>query len=235
MELQRLITHFTYRIEPKPEGGFIAHATDPAVPPLEAPTREELQRKIQANIAACLVAEFPGLKLPLESQELKFAFHIERKPGGGFAIHSADPNARSIEAATHEEIESHFAEKLVAFVGKHFMPELSQALAAQGSSGDIKVFVNRKMGFTLNAGSHKLSLGVARGLPPAGSIQPDDAKIEDAKLGDAKTTNAYFDSVGDMIGNSPITPETSSSWTIFRFLLALLGVGAMMYFFLHYR
>ena len=26
MELKRLIKHFTYRIEPKPEGGFIAHA-----------------------------------------------------------------------------------------------------------------------------------------------------------------------------------------------------------------
>ena len=32
--------------------------------------------------------------------------------------------------------------------------------------------------------------------------------------------------------NSPITPETSSSWTIFRFLLALLIIAAMMYFFL---
>ncbi len=102
MELKRLITHFTYRIEPKPEGGFIAHATDPTVPPLEAPTREELQRKIQANIAAGLTSEFPGLKLPLENQELKFAFHIELMPGGGFAIYSADPNAKPIEGATHE-------------------------------------------------------------------------------------------------------------------------------------
>src|SRR5205807_9887900 len=41
MEIKRLITHFTYRIEPKPEGGFIAHAADPSVPPLEASTREE--------------------------------------------------------------------------------------------------------------------------------------------------------------------------------------------------
>ena len=127
MELKRLITHFTYRIAPKPEGGFIAHATDPTVPPLEAPTREELQQKIQADIAAGLAAEFPGLKLPLENQELKFAFHIECKPGGDFAIHSADPNIQSIEGATHEDIESHFAEKLIAFAGKHFMPELSQA------------------------------------------------------------------------------------------------------------
>jgi hypothetical protein len=218
MELKRLITHFTYRIEPKQEGGFIAHATDPTVPPLEAPTREELQRKIQANIAAGLASEFPGLKLPLENQQLKFAFHIERKPGGSFAIHSADPDAPLIEGATHEEIESHFAEKLIAFVGKHFLPELSQALAAQGS-GDIKVFVNRKTGFTVNAGSH--------------TLQTDDVTIEDAKLGDAKTANASFGSVGDAMDNSPITPETSSSWTIFRFLLPLLIIAAMMYFFLH--
>lgn len=235
MDLKRLITHFTYRIEPRPEGGFIAHPTDPTVPPLEAPTLQELQRKIQANIAAGLAAEFPGLKLPLENQELKFAFHIERKPGGGLAIHSADPDAQPIEGATHEEIESPFAEKLIAFVGKHFMPELSQALAAQGNSGDIKVFVNRKTGFTVNAGSHTLSLGGARGLPPAGSIQLDAAKIEDAKLGDAKTTNVSFGSVGDTVGNSPITPETSSSWTIFRFLLALLIIAALMYFFLYHR
>ena len=218
MELKSLITHFTYRIEPKPEGGFIAHTTDPTAPPLEAPTREELQRKIQENIAAGLASEFPGLKLPLENQQLKFAFHIERKPGGGFAIHSADPDAPLIEGATHDEIESHFAEKLIAFVGKHFLPELSQALAAQGS-GDIKVFVNRKTGFTVNAGSH--------------TLQTDDVTIEDAKLGDAKTANASFGSVGDAMDNSPITPETSSSWTIFRFLLPLLIIAAMMYFFLH--
>src|ERR1700732_2774289 len=214
MELKSLITHFTYRIEPKPEGGFIAHTTDPTVPPLEAPTREELQRKIQENIAVGLASEFPGLKLPLENQQLKFAFHIERKPGGSFAIHSADPDAPLIEGATHEEIESHFAEKLIAFVGKHFLPELSQALAAQGS-GDIKVFVNRKTGFTVNAGSHTVSLGSARDLPPAGSIQTDDATMQDAKWGDTKTANASLGNVGDAIDNSPITPETSSSWTIF--------------------
>jgi hypothetical protein len=232
MELKSLITHFTYRIEPKPEGGFIAHTTDPTVPPLEAPTREELQRKIQENIAAGLASEFPGLKLPLENQQLKFAFHIERKPGGGFAIHSADPNAQPIEGATHEAIENHFAEKLIAFVGKHFMSELSQAFAAQGS-GDIKVFVNRKTGFTVNAGSHTLSLGIAPDLPPAGSIRTDDATTEDAKFGDTKTANASFGSVGDAIYNSPIIPETSSSWTVFRFVLALLIIAAMMYFFLH--
>jgi len=166
MELKRLISHFTYRIEPKAEGGFIAHASDPAVPPLEAATRQELQQKIQANIAAGLAAEFPGLKLPAESGGVKFAFHIERKPGGGFAIQSADPNTPPIEGATHQDIESHFAEKLLNFAGKHFLPELSEALAKQGGSGDVRVTVNRKIGFTLKAGGHTVSLGSAPNALP---------------------------------------------------------------------
>ena len=83
-------------------------------------TRQELQQKIQANIGAALAKEFPGLNLPsgnlpsgdpaAGSQELKFDFHIEAKPGGGFSLHSHDlhsddPNATTIEGASHEEIE----------------------------------------------------------------------------------------------------------------------------------
>jgi hypothetical protein len=227
MELKRLITQFTYRIEPKPEGGFIARATDATLPPLEAATREELQRKIQANIAAGLAEEFPGLKLPLDNQELKFAFHIEGKPGGGFAIHSGDPNVQSIEAATHEEVENRVAEKLLGFLGKHLAPELSQALAAPGNSGDIKVFVNRKVGFTLKTGSKTVSLGTARAIP-ASSNQPNNFKIEGANPGNETT---YLGETGQTISNAPITPETSSSWQIFAFLLAIVVTSALMYFF----
>ena len=36
MELKRLISHFTYRIELKPGGGFIAQPSDPSVAPLVA-------------------------------------------------------------------------------------------------------------------------------------------------------------------------------------------------------
>jgi hypothetical protein len=210
MELKRLITHFTYRIEPKPEGGFIAHASDPTVPPLEAPTREELQQKIQANISAALAAEFPGLKLPLENKELKFAFHIEHKPGGGFTIQSTDGKGAPVEGATHEEIESHFAEKIVGLLGKHLTPELFQALGSQLGSGDVKVFVDRKVSFS--EGSPPLTLG------DAGSIQADHARST---------------GVVNPADSSPITPEASGSRTIFRFVLTLLIVAALMYFFLH--
>jgi hypothetical protein len=137
MDLKRLITRFSYQIEAKPDGGFVARASDPSVPPLEASTRAELQQKIQQNIVSALSAEFPALKLPLERKTTELTFHLERKPDGGFALHSADPNSGVIEASTQEGIESHFVEKFLGFAGQHLMPELSQALAAQISSGNI--------------------------------------------------------------------------------------------------
>ena len=232
MELKRLISHFTYRIEPKPGGGFIAHPADPSVAPLEAPTREELQKKIQENILAGLGAQFPGLKLPLENQDLQFAFHIERKPEGGFVIHSSDPNAGPIAVLTHNDMESHFAEKIIGFIGKHLTPELSQALAAQGISGDIKVFVNRKAGVTVNAGSHTLSLGLARNLTAPTSISNTTTIIEAAN---AKPTDGSSGRLGGTISYTPIVPEASSSGKVFRFLLLVLVAAVVVYFFVHYR
>ena len=232
MELKHLISHFTYRIEPKPGGGFIAHPSDPSVAPLEAPTREELQKKIQENILAGMSAQFPGLKLPLENQELQFAFHIERKPEGGFVIHSSDSNTEPIEVLTHNDMESRFAEKILGFVGKHLTPELSQALAAQGNSGDIKVFVKQKTGVTVNAGSHTFSLGVGRNLTGPASISNTTTIIEAAN---AKPTDGISGGLGGAISNTPIAPEASSSGKVFRFLLLVLVAGALAYFFLHYR
>ena len=209
MDIKRLITHFTYRIEPKPEGGFIAHATDPSVPPLEAPTREELQQKIQANIATALAAEFPGLKLPLENKEVNFAFHIEHKPGGGFILQSTDGKELPIAGSTHAEIENHFAAKILGALGKAFVPELSQALASQLGSGDVKVVVNRKVSFSTS--SPKLSSG------DASSMQLENPNLPNV-LNPA---------------NSPITPEPSNLWPIVRFLLAALILVGLMYFFRH--
>ena len=134
MKLTRLITQFTYRIEPKAGGGFIAHASDPNVSPLEAATREELQVQIQARIAEELAKEFPGLKVPLDRPGRKFEFHIETKPGGGFTLHSADPNAPPIDGATHDDLQSHVAEKLIAIAGKHAGPEFALA-ARSGTRG----------------------------------------------------------------------------------------------------
>lgn len=220
MDLKRIISTFTYRIEAKPQGGFIAHASDPSLPPLEASTREELQEKIQASIGAAVAREFPGLNLPSEdltsgNKELKFNFHIEAKPGGGFSLHSHGPNATTIEGASHEEIEHPFAEKLAGVVGKYLLPELSQALAKQGGAGEVKVFVDRKASFTESTGPKTVTFGGAQTFRPSGTLQPPST-------GDVATG-----------GNSPIAFEKSKSWPIVRFLLTLLVIAGLMYFFLH--
>lgn len=218
MELKRIISTFTYRIEAKPEGGFVAHASDPNLPPLEAPTRQELQQKIQANIGAALAAEFPGLNVPSGNKELKFDFHIEAKPGGGFTLHSSDPNAAPIERASHEEMAHPLAEKLAGIVGNYLLPkELSDALAKQAGSGEVQVSVNRKVSFT-TTGFPKTAFNNTQVPQPSGTLQSQGA-----------------DSQGllNAADSSPITGETSKSWPIVRFLLTLLVVFVLMYFFLH--
>jgi hypothetical protein len=218
VELKRIISTFTYRIEAKPEGGFVARASDPKLPPLEAPTRQELQQKIQENIGAALAAEFPGLNLPSGNRELKFDFHVEAKPGGGFTLHSSDPNAAPIEGASHEEIAHPFAEKLAGVVGNYLVPkELAEALAKQGGSGDMQVLANRKASFTTK-GFAKTAFNNTQDPQPPGTLQiqgPDRQGLLNAA------------------DSSPITGETSKSWPIVRFLLTLLVVFALMYFFLH--
>jgi hypothetical protein len=225
VDLKRIISTFTYRIEPNPQGGFIAHANDPSLPPLEAPTRMELQQKIQASISDALAKEFPGLNLPSGNQPagkqaVKFDFHIEAKPDGGFRIHSHDPNAATIEGASHEEIEHPFAEKLAGVVGKYFLPELAQALEKQGGSGDVRVFVDRKVGITTKAGTQELTSDSMQNFPPSGASQSMSSIASGGGVVDA----------GDI---GPITFEKSKSWPILRFLLTLLVVAVLMYFFLH--
>jgi hypothetical protein len=225
MELQRLIKHFTYHIEPKPGGGFVARADDTSLPPLEAATRWELQEKIQQNISTALAAEFPGLKLPIKQKELKVTFHIERRSDGGFTIHSSDPNAPPTAAASHE-IESKFAEKLIGFMGKHLASKLPPELAAQVASGDIKVFVNRKV------------------VPGTGALTPNGTQMLTTLMeGDKPGTATYgntnaLGATGGTISysgdDSPIKPGNDTSWKFLRFLLTLLIIGAMLYFYLRY-
>jgi hypothetical protein len=224
MELQSLIKRFTYHIEPKPGGGFVARADDTSLPPLEAPTRWELQEKIQQNISAALAAEFAGLKLPIRQQELKVTFHVERHSDGGFTIHSSDPNAPPTAAASHE-IESKFAEKLIGFMGKHLASNLPPELA-QMASGDIKVFVNRNV------------------VPGTGALTPhgtqmlstlkEGEKAGTATYGNPNALGATSGTISYAGDDSPIKPGNDTSWKFLRFLLALLIIAAMLYFYLRY-
>jgi len=92
----------------------------------------------------------------------------------------------------------------------------------------VKVFVNRKA-FTVNWGSRTFNFSASRDLPPAETIQPDNANT------DSTTANANYGSMGTTISNTPITPEVSGSSTFFRFVLAFLVLAVLMYFLLHHR
>src|SRR5215471_15552602 len=135
MDLKRLFTQVVYKIEAKPEGGFIARATDPSVLPLEAPTREELQEKIQQKMLDVISDEFPGLKVPSGAKHTEMSFHIEHNPGGGYSIHSSDPNRPVIETANHKELESQFLEKVLGFAGNNLSPEMVKKLFGTGRVG----------------------------------------------------------------------------------------------------
>lgn len=227
MDIKRLITHFTYRIEAKPGGGFIAHASDPTLPVLEAPTRFELNEKIRQNINTAMAAEFPELKSAMEQNQTQLSFHIERKEDGGFLLHSDD--AGPTDAAPHE-IESKFAEKLIAFAGKHFVPaEMSQALATNLASGNIKVFVTKTGGHStgLFAGGAALDNSQAAISENSGALANSASEFPDPTV--------PAGTISDVGEGSPIHRNTTGNWGLLRFILALAILGAMAYFYLHHR
>lgn len=235
MEIKRLAAKYVYRIEPKPEGGFIARATDPNVPPIEAATRDELQQKIQSTVLAGLGMDFPGLKLPAGSGEMKFSFHVEKQPDGSFDIHSSDSATAPLNAASHDHVESHFAEKLVEFMGKHMLRNAPEALRAQLASGDIKVFINKSSGFTVTS---QLSTVQTPQLAPSSTVQAADTSSAFASSGpitSSRSSMATFDSSGTPIDSSPITPGNQGSGKFLRILVILLALAAVAFFFLKYR
>ena len=234
MEIKRLAEKYVYRIEAKPGGGFIARATDPNIPPIEAATRDELRQKIQSAVLAGLGLDFPGLKLPSGSGEMKFSFHVEKQPDGSFDVHSSDGAAAPLNAASHDQVESHFAEKLIEFVGKHMLQNAPEALRAQMASGDIKVFIKKSSGFTVTttrSNDETLQLGSASRVQggEASSALPPGAVISN------RSSGVVLGSSGTPIDSSPITPGNEGSGKFLRVILILLALAAVAFFLLKYR
>jgi len=219
MELKHLVQRCVYRIEPKPEGGFIARASDPTVPPLEAATREELQQLIQAKLMAALGEAFPGLTLPAPGKQVSVAMHVERKPGGGFAVHSDNPGTPGFNPAAQEKFD-HYAEELLGFVEKHF-PHLSEHITEQVTGRELKVFTTTSSTTTTQSLPLSKMFSPTQAMPSSGA--PDQAT--------APRTIDGTDLNPALLSNAPITPEASKSGAILRFLVILLIIAALLYFF----
>lgn len=229
MELKRLVQQFAYKIEPKPEGGFIARPSDPSIPPLEAPTRQELQQKIQERLVNSLGERFPALKQKLQEQHLqskqvKFDVHIEHRPDGGFAVHSDQSTTPGASPVEHEKLD-HFAERMLNFVARN-VPQVADTLDAIAESSEVQVITTETVATR--------DSGTARGgkaLLPTESMQASEFPVDSIEAGTTRLGKA--NSNYPVISNAPITPEASTLKTFFRLLLAALILAGMVYLYLH--
>lgn len=126
MEFKHLTTNISYRIEPNPAGGFIARSTDPSITPIEAPTVEELQKKIQAQLLGSFATQFPGLSLPtlLAKGAAAGSKTISRT-----VINTSDGHSVITKDASPEDMKQ-FASQFAGMLRKDF-PELAQELSAR--------------------------------------------------------------------------------------------------------
>lgn len=101
-----LKTQVKYRIEGVPGGGFVARADDPSHSPIEGKTREEVQKKIGAQLLQDLAAQLPMVKNALQ-------FQIQHHESG--------------EAAATVVVRSHGSEKqLIDLSGSDRIGELAK-------------------------------------------------------------------------------------------------------------
>ena len=207
MELNNIIAKLAYNIEPKPEGGFIARASDPSFPPLEAATREELLEKIQARVGNAIAAAIPGWKLPAGTKDLKFAFQLEPNPGGGYVAQSIGPDGKPQEGPGNESVAERAAEKVATALGECLLRQFPEGFENLKSK-DVKVLFDVKTAGT----PFKMSMTGGTGIFSRWGKAGDNSPVQ----------------------NSPIQPEMSSAWPIIRFLLKGLAIVALLYFFFHH-
>ena len=85
MEINKTLTtsKFSYRVEQKPEGGFIAHPSDDKLETLEAPTREELIKKIQEKTAALIDAKISDFNIGGLNVKVNKTFKLTQSGASG--------------------------------------------------------------------------------------------------------------------------------------------------------
>jgi hypothetical protein len=227
MEIKRTISRIAYRIEEKPEGGFIARCSDPNMPALEAASRFELEQQIKAKITAEMESLFPGLKIPFDQSETKF-ITLETKPDGGFTAQPGDTSLQSSEGGTKNAVEQWLTDKAVTLVEKNLPPELVEQLKHQQVDGKIQIAVTKVGAEGKVRHEYVVSTGKAGDLFSRflTGRQKTSGALEPSNPVSASFSGSNLDST------SPITPGSNSSFL--RFVAALVLIG-MLFFFLYLK
>jgi hypothetical protein len=227
MEIKRTISRIAYRIEQKPEGGFIARCSDPNVPPLEGASRFELEQQIQAKITAEMESQFPGLKIPFNTSETKF-ITLGTKPDGSIFSESGNSSVQPAEGGTKNAVEHWLADKAVSLVEKNLPPELIEQLKHQAVDGKITIAVTKLGGkdkvrrdYIVSNGNDLLSRFLKGRQKTSGALEPSNP------------VSASFSGT-NLDSTSPITP-VSGSGPFLRFLLAAIVVVGILFFFLYLK
>jgi len=206
IDLKHLIQRIPFKIEPKPDGGFIARATDPTVLPIEAPTREELHQKILAAVSA----EFPELGIPGDGKKINVSFQIKTSNGGFSFSSNPDASAGTTNAA---ESMNPALERLLNFASKHLAPEIAKQVASQAGAASFKLTINEKTALGVNSTTQALTFG-----------SPKNPGLQN-QASDIPTLNA---GTGTIDGR-PITPEPSNLSRMFKLIVWAMILGAVAY------
>jgi hypothetical protein len=218
MEIKRTISRVIYRIEPKPEGGFIARCDDPNVPPLEAASRFELEQQIKDKITSEVESQIPGLKISLEK---KFISLDSKSDGGSIS-------QPGMEGSPKQAVEQWLTDKAVNLVEKNLPPELVEQLKNQKLSGNVNIKVTKFGGKTNFRREYVISNGNAGQLLSRFlGRQKNSGALEPSAPVSSSFANTSLDS------NSPINPTSSNSFL--RFLAAALVLLGVLFFFLYLK
>ncbi len=227
MEFKTVLSKFIYRIEAKPGGGFIATCKDPAARPIEGATREEVQQKIQENIAANLATQFPALKSALEAKGVTLHYHVEAKPGGGFIVHHDDASHDSADHSTHGGIESFIESKIFSAFMERFPPELLQQVGDKLKGEGVDIDVKRTFSVSIDRRSPAVGNDVGLSPRPLGLASEAESDFGKITLQSTEVTNQSpiirYDT------DSPVKYEKSSFGTFLRLLIAAAALVAIAY------
>ena len=219
MEIKRTISRIIYRIEPKPEGGFIARCDDPKMPPIEAASRFELDKQIQEKITSEVESQIPGFKISLEK---KFISLDSKSDAGSIS-------QPGVEGGAKEAVEQWLSDKAVALVEKDLPPELLEQIKRQQVDGQINIAVTKvgaegkvRREYTISNGNagQLLSRFLKGRQKNSGALEPSNP------------VSASFSGT-NLDSTSPIIPTSSNSFL--RFLAAALVLIGILFFFLYLK
>jgi len=221
MEIKRTISRVIYRIDPKPEGGFIARCDDPTVPALEAASRFELEQQIRDKITSEVESQIPGLKISLEKKIVSF---------GNQSVGDSISQPGAEDGGAMPAVEKWITDKAVTLVEKNLPPELIEQLENQKLSGNVNIKVTKFGGKTNFRREYVIPNG------NAGQVLSRFFTGRQKNSGALKPSNPVSASFSgtNLDSTSPITP-VSGSGPFLRFLLAAIVLVGILFFFLYLK